>query len=449
MHDPDHAGRIAQQLVERAIAAGATAADAMCVGDRSLGVEVRLGEIEGISRSENQEVGLRIFDGQRSATIASSDLSDESFSNLVDRCLAMAREAPEDRFAGLAPEELLERRPPLCLDSADEIEPDPAALRSRALEAEQAALGVAGVTNSGGASASVSAAVIALATSAGFAGAYRSTGHGCSAAVIAGTESSSLQRDSDWHSARHFEDLDPPAEIGHRAGERAAARLNPSRPRPGRYPILFDPRVSASLIGHFAGAISGSAVARKTSFLQDRLGERLFRPGVTIVDDPLRPRGLRSRPFDGEGVRVSRQELVSDGILNQWIADSASARQLGIAPTGQAGRGVGGAPHPSLSNFYLAPGERSRADLLASFPEAVLVVELIGQGVNPVTGDYSRGAVGFMVRDGAIAEPVAEITVAANLIDMFAMMEPASDLVFRRGSDAPTVLIPEMTVGAA
>ena len=213
--------------------------------------------------------------------------------------------------------------------------------------------------------------------------------------------------------------------------------------------MLFDPRVSSSLLGHFVGAISGAAIARKTSFLQDKLGARVFAPGVSVIDDPLRLRGLRSRPFDGEGLRVSRQELVADGILKTWIAESASARQLGIAPTGHAARGVGGAPSASPSNLYFAAGGRSRDELLAAHPEAVLIVELIGQGVNAVTGDYSRGAVGFMVRDGEIAEPVAEITIASNLIDMFATLEPASDLEFRRGIDAPTLLVPEMTVAAA
>jgi len=258
-----------------------------------------------------------------------------------------------------------------------------------------------------------------------------------------------MQRDHAWHSARHLADLEQAAEIGRSAGERAVARLNSGRPRPGKYPVLFDPRVSSTLLGHFAGAISGAAIARKTSFLQDKRGEAVFAPSVTIVDDPLRKRGLRSRPFDGEGVRVSREELVADGVLTSWIAESASARQLGIAPTGHAARGAGGAPGSAPSNLYLEAGKRSRAELLAAFPEAVLVIELIGQGVNPVTGDYSRGAVGFMVRGGEIAEPVSEITIAANLVDMFATLEPGSDLEFRRGVDAPTILVPEMTVGAA
>ena len=448
MQSPEQARSIAQSLVERATAAGASAADALYIGDRSSGVQVRLGKLEDVSRSEGEQIGLRIFVGQQSATVASSDLSEQSFGVLVERCLAMAREAPEDPYAGLAPSELLQRGDLPFIDPSDGLEPDPAELRARALDAEAAALGVTGVTNSNGTSASASASTVALATSGGFSGAYRTGGHGCTAVMIAG-EGASMQRDYAGHSARYLQDLEPAAEIGRKAGERAVARLNPGRPKAGKYPVIFDPRVSSTLLGHFSGAINGASVARKTSFLRDKLGAPVFAPGVTIVDDPLRLRGLRSRPFDGEGVRVSRRELVSGGILNQWIADSAAARQLGIEPTGHAARGVGGAPGASPSNLYIEPGSRTREELLASVPEAGLVIERIGQGVNGVTGDYSRGAVGFIVRAGEIAEPVAEITIAGNLIEMFASLEPASDLEFRRGIDAPTILVPEMTVAAA
>jgi PmbA protein len=448
MLEPEQARRIAESLVERGIAAGATAADVLYAGERSSGVQVRLGEIDSVSRSEGEQIGLRLFVGQRSATAASSDLSGEALAVLVERCLAMAREAPEDPFAGLAPSELLHRGPLPELETDDLQEPDPIDLRARALEAENAALAVKGVTNSSGAGASASASTIALATSGGFSGAYRTSGHASSASVIAG-EGPTMQRDHAWHSAHHLDDLESAMEIGRRAGARAVARLNPTRPKPGKYAVLFDPRVSSTLLGHFAGAISGASIARKTSFLQDKLGSAVFASGVEIVDDPLRPRGLRSRPFDGEGLRVQRCDLVSGGNLNQWIAESASARQLGIQPTGHASRGVGGAPGASPSNLCIGPGARSREELLAAYPEAVLIIELIGQGVNLVTGDYSRGAVGFMVRYGEIAEPIAEITIASNLIDMFATLEPASDLEFRRGIDAPTLLIPEMTVGAA
>jgi PmbA protein len=448
MHSPQDARNIAESLVERGITAGASAADALYVEDRSSGVQVRLGELESVSRSEGEEIGLRLFVGQRSATVASSDLSNEALNVLVERCLAMAKEAPEDPYAGLAPQELLQRGEPPALDSGDGVDPDPQDLRARALEAEQAALAVAGVTNSGGAGASASGTTIALATSRGFSGAYRSTGHSCSASVIAG-EGANMHRDYASHSARHLEDLDKAADIGRLAGKRTVARLGAARPKPGKYPVLFDPRVSSTLLGHFAGAITGSAIARRTSFLQDRLGAGVFSDGVTIVDDPLRLRGLRSRPFDAEGLNVMRQELVAGGMLNSWIAESASARQLGIKPTGHAARGAGGAPAASPSNLYMEAGPRSRDELLAAYPEAVLIIELIGQGVNSVTGDYSRGAVGFMVRGGEIAEPVAEMTIASNLIDMFASLEPGSDLEFRRGIDAPTILIPEMMVAAA
>jgi PmbA protein len=438
----------AERLVARAVKAGADAADVLYVGGRSTEVQVRLGELDHVGRSEGQEIGLRLFLGARSASVASSDLSDEALEELVRRAVAMAGEAPDDPFAGLAPPELLASGPFLNLDAVDPTEPDPAQLRERALECEAASLAVPGVTNSSGAGASASASTVALATSGGFSGSYSGTGRGCSASVVAG-EGASMQRDSWWQSARHLEDLESAESIGREAGRRAVARLNPVRPKAGRMPVLFDPRVSNSLLGHFAGAISGSSVARKSSFLQDKLGQAIFREGVNIVDDPLRPRGLRSKPFDGEGLPVGRTQIVSGGILNSWMADSASARQLGIQPTGHAARSVGSAPGVSPTNFYMEAGSRSREELLAAFPEALLVIELIGQGVNPVTGDYSRGAVGFLVKDGEIGPPVQEITIASSLLDMFATLEPGSDLEFRRGVDAPTILVPEMTVGTA
>lgn len=444
----EQARSLAESLVERARAAGADASDAIYVGQESQSVGVRLGELEHVDRSEGEEIGLRAFVGSRSASVATSDFSDEALAELVRRALAMAAEAPEDPYAGLAPAELLHRGPLPDIDSIDSSGADPEALRERALAAERAALAVPGIANSSGGSASTSSGTTALATSGGFSGAFRATGFSCSVSVVAG-EGAAMQRDHAWHGARHLEDLDPPEEIGRLAGTRAVARLGSGKPRPGRYPVLFDPRIAGSLLGHFIGAVTGSSVARKSSFLQDRLGSRVFSPGVRIVDDPLRRRGLRSRPFDGEGLGVARVALVEDGELRTWIADSASARQLGIRPTGHAARGAGGPPGASPSNLVMEAGARTRDELLAAFPEAVLVTELIGQGVNSVTGDYSRGAAGFMVRGGAIAEPVAEITIASNLLEMFASLEPASDLELRRGIDAPTILVPEMTVAAA
>jgi len=360
----------------------------------------------------------------------------------------MAKEAPEDEFAGLAPTDLLQRGELPFLDALDALDPDPAELRTRALEAENAALSVPGITNSSGCGASASASTVALATSGGFAGAYRASGHGCSAAVIAG-EGGTMQRDHAWHSARHLQDLESAEAIGLRAGMRAVARLNPGKPKPGKYPVIFDPRVSSTLLGHFAGAISGAAIARKTSFLQDLLRANIFASGVTIVDDPLRRRGLRSRPFDGEGLAVSRQELVSDGVLNGWIAESASARQLGVAPTGHASRGVGGAPGVAPTNLYMAPGGLSPAELMEDVRDGFYVTELIGMGVNGVTGDYSRGAGGYWIENGQLTYPVSEVTIAGNLKDMYKHLTPASDLVFRYGTDAPTLRVDGMTVAGA
>jgi PmbA protein len=448
MLDVENARRMAAALVDRALSAGADAADVLYAGSSSTSVQVRLGELEQVNRSEGEEIGLRLFLGRRSATVASSDFSDEALAALVDRAAAMAAEAPEDPYAGLAPAERLLRGPLPEIDADDGRDVVPADLQARALAAEDAARAVPGVTNSSGGSATSSSSTVALATSAGFAAAYRASGHGCSVAVVAG-EGAGMQRDHAWHGVRHLADLDSPSAIGRLAGERAVARLDPVKPKVGRMPVLFDPRVASSLLGHFSGAISGSSVARRSSFLQDKLGTRIFAPGVAVIDDPLRPRGARSRPFDGEGLAVERRELVSDGVLQSWMADSASARQLAIAPTGHAARGAGGAPGVSPSNLYLAAGKRSRAELLAAFPEALLVVELIGQGVNGVTGDYSRGAAGFLVRNGEIAEPVSGVTIAGNLLEMFATLEPGADLEFRRGIDAPTILIPEMTVAAS
>jgi len=438
----------AEKLVEQARKAGADAADAVYVGERSGGVQVRKSELEDVHRSEGEEMGLRVFVGSKSASVASSDLSDEALGALVGRVIAMAGEAPEDPYAGLAPSELLLGGELAELDNWDAVEPDPAALKARALEAEAAALAVAGVTNSNGGSASASASTFALATSGGFSGGTRASGHSCSVSVVAG-EGANMQRDFGWHSARHAEDLEAPADIGRRAAERAVARLGNVRVAPGKYPIIFEPRVAGTLLGHFSGAISGAAIARKISFLQDRLGEQVFAKGVSIHDDPFRKRGLRSRAFDGEGLPVKAMDIVADGVLTTWLAASADARQLGIQPTGHAVRGVSGAPGAGPSNFYLAAGSRGREDLLAAFPRAILVTELIGQGVNPVTGDYSRGAAGFLIEHGEVAGPVAEITIASNLKDLFLTLEPGSDLRFRRGVDAPTVLVPEMTVASA
>ncbi len=448
MLSADNARDKLADLVARAAKAGADAADAIMVSNGSSSVHVRDGQTEDVSRSESEATGLRVFVGTRSASASTSDLSSAAMDALVDRVVAMAREAPDDPYAGLAPQELLATAPFPDIDGWDPLEPDPAALRARALEAEDAARAVAGVTKSNGAGAGASAATVAVATSHGFAGAYRSSGHSVSASVIAGV-GATMQRDHEWHSARHLEDLEDAAAIGRRAGERAVQRVGAVKLAPGVLPVLFEPRVASSLIGHLASAISGASIARKASFLLDALGTQIFAEGVDIVDDPLRPRGLRSRAFDAEGLSVETKKIVEKGVLTTWLAESASARQLGIQPTGHASRGVSGPPGAGPANIALARGARRPTDMLADLDRAILVTELIGQGVNGVTGDYSRGAAGFLYEKGERVGPVSEITVASNLKTMFATLEPASDLELRTGVDSPTLLIPAMTVGSA
>jgi PmbA protein len=438
----------AADAVARAIKGGADAADSVVAASGSTDVEVRLGKIEGLGRAESNELGLRVFVGKGSASASTSDLSPAAIDALVERTVAMARLAPEDAFAGLAPEDRLARGPFADLDLDDGSEPDPEGLRARALAAEDAARAVPGVTNSEGAGASHATGVSALATSTGFAAGRSGTSHSVSASVLAG-EGAGMQRDWKSHSARHLSDLDDAAAVGAEAGRRAVARLDPVRLTSGPMPVVYDPRVAGSLLGHFVGAITGSSIARKTSFLLDRLGERVFAPGIRIVDDPHRPRGHRSRSFDSEGLPTLRLALADDGVLMQWIADSASARQLGIAPTGHAGRGVSGPPGAGTSNLHLEPGTATPAELMADIAEGLYVIELIGSGVNGLTGDYSMGAAGFRIVDGQLTGAVSEVTIAGNLKDMFAGLIPANDLEFRHATNAPTVRIDGMTLAGA
>ena len=438
----------AAALVGRAARAGADAADALYVGEASTGVQVRLGELEDVERSEGEQLGLRFFLGRRSASVSSSDLSDEALEALVERASAMAREAPEDPYAGLAPEELLLRGPAADVAGDDGRDPSPAELKARALATEDAARGVAGVTNSEGAGASAGRNVIALATSHGFCRGHATSGYSGSASVIAGA-GAGMQRDYAHHIVRHWDDLDPAEALGRLAGERAVARLGPARLASGRMPVVFDPRIGGTLVGYLLAAITGAAVTRRTSFLLDREGEAVFPEGLTIVDDPHRPRGVRSRPFDGEGLPTRPSRIVDDGRLTGWLLDSASARQLGREPTGHASRVGGGSPGAHATNVHIEPGRLSRQALIGDIDRGIYVTELIGQGVNPVTGDYSRGASGFIIDKGEIGPPVAEITIAGNLKDMFLDLVAADDLVFRRAVNVPTLRVEGMTVAGA
>lgn len=448
MQTPDQARDLAQDLVARAMAAGATAADAVFACDASTDVQMRLGALEDVQRSESAGIGLRVFHGKQSASVSGADVSPAGLATLAERAVAMARLAPEDAFAGLAPEERLMRGPLPDLELDDGGDPDPALLRELALACEDAARAVPGVTNSEGGSASAVRSVMALATSHGFCGSYGGSRYGIGASVRAARDGQ-MERDSASHSTRFLSDLESPEAIGRRAGERAVELLGMGRIESGPMPVIYDRRAGGSLLGPLLGAIAGSAIARKTSFLLDKRGQPVFDSSVSIMDDPHRRRGQRSRAFDGEGLPTAPWRIIDQGVLSGWMMDSASARQLGEAPTGHASRGVSGAPSTGSSNVHMEAGSVSPAALMADIKLGLYVTQLIGMGVNGVTGDYSRGASGFVIRDGQLAEPISEITIAGNLKDMFAALIPADDLEFRYGVNVPTLRIDGMVVASS
>jgi PmbA protein len=435
---------LAERLVTAAKRAGADAADALAVREVSLAVEVREGAVEESERSEGDDVGLRVFVGRRQAVVSSNDMKAD-VAQLAERAVAMAKAALEDPFAGLADPARLARDVP-DLDLLDPELPSVALLEERAKRAEGAGLAVKGVTKSGGASASAGIGGMVLVTSGGFRGAYLNSGQSVSMTAIAG-DGTAMERDYDYSSALHGADLDPPETVGRTAGERTVERLNPRKVESKRVPVVFDRRVAGSLVSHLAGAINGTAVARKTSFLKDKLGERLFRSGIDVIDDPRRKRGLRSRPFDAEGVATQRVAIVEDGVLKSWFLDSATARELGLATTGHAQRGVSSTPAPGASNLHLFAGANTPDALIADIAEGFYVTDLIGMGVNQVTGDYSRGASGFWIVNGKRSYPVSEVTIAGNLLEMFRTLLPANDLQFRFGTNAPTLRVEGLTVG--
>ncbi|NHO32273.1 TldD/PmbA family protein [Acetobacter fallax] len=437
---------LASDLVDRARKKGADAADAVYVGSTSLGVGVRNGITEELERSETTDLGLRVFRGKRSAIVSTSTLDSSGFDALVDQALAMAQVLPEDAHAGL-PEgvPLIGRVETNDLDLVDATEPDAAALLERARTSEDAARAIEGVTNSAGASATWGRSTVALVTSSGVAGCYSRTSHSVSMSALAG-QGTGMQRDYDYHSTVWLSDLDDPGVIGASAGRRAVGRLNPVRPRTGTLPIVLASRVASSLLGHLSSAINGAAISRGTSFLKTRMGEKIFSSGITVTDDPRRTRGLRSRPFDGEGVPGQKLDLVKDGVLQSWLLDSRSGRQLGLQTNGRATRGPSSPPAPGVTNLFFEAGAVSPAELMSDITEGLYITEMMGSAINGLTGDYSRGASGFMIRNGQIAEAVAEFTVAGNLSDMFGRLQIANDLSFRFGMNAPTVRIDAMSI---
>lgn len=435
---------LAQRLVEAAKRAGADAADAVAVRGVSHGVEVRDGKVEASERSEGDDVGLRVFVGRRQAVISTNDMSGDNAAQLAERAVAMARVAPDDKYVGLADPELLAKNFP-NLDLLDPVVPSVGELERRAIEAEAAALAVTGVTKSGGASASTGIGGMVLVTSTGFHGAYLRSSHGVSMTAIVG-DGTKMERDYDFSSALHASDLASPAAVGKLAGERTVARANPRKVATCKVPVVYDPRVSNSLVGHVIGAANGASVARKTTFLKDSLGKQLFNSNIRIIDDPLRVRGLRSQSFDAEGVATAKRALIDEGVLTTWLLDCATARELGLQTTGHAHRGVSSSPSPGAYNLHMEAGDVSPEDLIADIKEGFYVTDLIGSGVNGVTGDYSRGAGGFWIENGKLTYAVSEMTIAGHLFEMFKSLVPANDLSFKYGVNAPTVRIEGLTV---
>jgi PmbA protein len=431
-------------LLAKAKRAGADAADAVHVDSASLAVARRLGNPEKLERSESADVGLRVLIGQKQAFVSSSDFEPAALDELVSRAVAMARAVPDDAYCGLAdPAQLAVDIPDI--DICDRAEPAAEALIAMASRAEDTARAVPGVTNSEGAEAGWGRATVTVAATNGFARTYSGSHASLAVSVLAG-EGTRMERDYDFTGAVYGADLRGAEEVGRTAGERAVKRLNPRKVKTQQAPVIYDMRIARGMLTHLAGAINGTAVARGTTFLKDKLGGEIFPKGITIVDDPHRRRGLRSKPFDGEGVANRRREVISDGTLTTWILDLRSARQLGLETTGHASRGTGGPPSPSVTNLYLEPGDISPGDMIKQVKSGFYANEVFGFGVNGLTGDYSRGASGFWIEDGELAYPVSELTIAGNLKDMFMNITVADDLVFRYGIDAPTLRIDGMTV---
>jgi PmbA protein len=444
MADPYNQLTLLSDILDAAKKAGADAADAVVYNAASLSVACRMGELEKLERAESNDLGLRVFVGRRQAMVSSTDFEPSTLKEVVERAVAMATAAPEDPYCGLADPGQIVTDPP-SIDICDNSEPANEALIDAARAAEDAARAVPGITNTEGAETGWSRAEIAIAATNGFARTYSTSSHSLAASVIAG-EGTAMERDYDYTSAVYYDDLEKPVDIGRSAGERAVKRLNARKVKTQQVPVIYDPRISGGLVRHYAGGINGSSIARGTSFLKDSMGKKIFADGINIIDDPHRPRGFRSKPFDAEGLPNTKKALAENGVLTTWVLDLAAARQLGLESTGNASRGTSSPPSPAVTNLYMEPGTQSPAELMADIENGFYITELIGMGINMITGDYSRGATGFWIENGEITYPVSEMTIAGSLKDMFANLVPADDLVFRYGTDAPTIRIDGMTV---
>ncbi|KUF12873.1 TldD/PmbA family protein [Pseudoponticoccus marisrubri] len=434
-------------LTEAAKAAGADAADAIAIRGTSISIDVRQGALEQAERAEATDIGLRVFLGRRSAVVSASDTRPETMREMASRAVAMAREAPEDPYVGLAePSQIGSGHDEAGLELADPAaEPAPAALEEDARRAEAAAQAHDGITQVQSASAGYSAQDVALAATNGFSGGYRRTARSLSCVAIAGT-GLEMERDYDGDSRVFQSDLRDATEIGDRAATRALERMNPRRPKTGAYPVLFDERIAASLVGHLMMAINGAQVARGASFLRDALGTQVLPEGLSLIEDPHRPRTTASRPFDAEGLPTARRAVIDKGVLTGWTLDLANARKLGMGSTANASRSVTGGVSPTAWNLELTQGTASRDDLIAQMGTGLVVTSMIGSTINPNTGDYSRGAAGLWVDNGTVAYPVSGVTIAGNLKQMLRSLVPANDARPWLSRVVPSLLVEGLTL---
>lgn len=438
---------LSAQLLDAARQAGADAADAVVIDGTSVAIDVRNGALENAERSEGIDLGLRVFVGQRQACVSASDANAASIATVAERAVAMARVAPEDPYAGLAnAADLASDTDSSRLELFDPTaEPSPEALLNDAARAEAAALSVEGVQQATQASAGYSHRRIHLATSTGFSAGYERSDRGISIGALAGT-GDGMERDYDYDSRIFQSDLRDSADIGRIAGERAVSALNPRRPKTGAYPVIFDERISSSLIGHLVQAVNGSMIARGSSWARDLLGQEVLPKALSLIEDPHRPRASASRLFDAEGLQTRTRAIVENGVLTGWTLDLANARKLGLTSTASAARGPSAPPSPTVTNLALTQGQKSKQDLAKEVGTGLLVTSFIGATINPNTGDYSRGASGFWIENGEIAYPVNEVTVAGNLIDMLKTIVPANDAQPHLSRVVPSLLVEGLTL---
>ena len=435
-------------LIDTAVANGATSADCVLSRSRGVSITIRLGKDENIQRYEDFDTGLRVFVGDKISSVSTNENSEEALREVAKRAVEMAKIAPEDEYSFIANKELLQNFPiqeGIFIDSYDSVEPSVDLIRDRASEVEDIALSVKGITNSDGADSSWGEGETLLMTSNGFFGSSKKSNHSVSVVVIA-EKNGKMERDYDYSSKVYGDDLKDGEKIGREAAKKTLARIGAKKPVTGQYPIIFDPRVSRSIASHFASAINGSSIARKTSFLKDSLSHKVANESVTLIDDPFLKRGLGSRLFDAEGLGTSKHVLIKDGVLENWLLDLSSARQLNILPTANAKRGISGPPSPGITNLLLLPGESSPESIISSISNGFYVTDMIGSSVSMVTGDYSRGASGFWIKNGELSTPITEATIAGNLKDMFMTLKPANDLDFSHSINCPTLLIEDMTI---